>query len=198
MIVLIDNYDSFTYNVVQLAAQFDDDLRVFRNDACQADDILNLHPDGIILSPGPGRPEDAGMCIELIRLNNGRIPLLGICLGEQAIAKAYGADIIHASRRMHGKCSLISRQADSPLFDGLDNPFPAARYHSLAAANLPDCLQVTALCDGEIMALQHKSLPVYGLQFHPESIMTPDGALMMKNFVDLCRAHACSQAQTAA
>lgn len=194
MIVLIDNYDSFSYNVVHLAGSCTDDLKVLRNDACSAREVLEMQPEGIILSPGPGRPEDAGMCLELIRLNQGRIPLLGICLGHQAIAQAYAGQVDLAPAPVHGRASLIQRTASSRLLQGMPAAFQGARYHSLAVSSLPACLKTTAVCDDIIMAIEHESQPVFGVQFHPESILSEHGDILMKNFIDLCSSASACQA----
>ncbi len=188
MILLVDNYDSFSYNLYQMIGTLDADIRVVRNDALSVDEVAALVPSHIILSPGPGRPEEAGICIELVRQLGASIPLLGVCLGHQAIAAAFGATVTYAQRLMHGKQSLVQFDTDSPLFAGLPKAAPVARYHSLAVAadTLPDALMpVAQTLDGaaEVMALQHADYPIYGVQFHPESIMTPDGATMLKNFL---------------
>ena len=188
MILLVDNYDSFSYNLYQMIGTLDADIRVVRNDALSVDEVAALAPSHIILSPGPGRPEEAGICIELVRQLGASIPLLGVCLGHQAIAAAFGAAVTYAQRLMHGKQSLVQFDTDSPLFAGLPKAAPVARYHSLAVAEdtLPDALMsVAQTLDGaaEVMALQHTDYPIYGVQFHPESIMTPDGAAMLKNFL---------------
>lgn len=188
MILLVDNYDSFSYNLYQMIGALQPDIRVVRNDALSVDEIAALAPSHIILSPGPGRPEEAGICIELVRQLGASIPLLGVCLGHQAIAAAFGATVTYAQRLMHGKQSLVQFDTDSPLFAGLPKAAPVARYHSLAVAadTLPDALMpVAQTMDGaaEVMALQHADYPIYGVQFHPESIMTPDGAAMLKNFL---------------
>ena len=188
MILLIDNYDSFSYNLYQLIGEICPDIKVIRNDEMTVAEIEELAPDKIILSPGPGRPEDAGIIIEAAKTVCQKIPTLGVCLGHQAICAAYGATVTYAKELMHGKQSVISFMNDSPLFRGIDEGAPVARYHSLAAdaATLPDCLEVTALADdGEVMAVQHREYPRYGVQFHPESIMTPDGRIMLKNFIEL-------------
>jgi anthranilate synthase component 2 len=188
MILLIDNYDSFSYNLYQLIGEICPDIKVIRNDEMTVAEIEKLAPDKIILSPGPGRPEDAGIIIEAAKTVCKKIPTLGVCLGHQAICAAYGATVTYAKELMHGKQSVISFMNDSPLFKGIDEGAPVARYHSLAAdaATLPDCLEVTALADdGEVMAVQHREYPIYGVQFHPESIMTPDGRIMLKNFIEL-------------
>lgn len=188
MILLVDNYDSFSYNLYQMIGALNADIRVVRNDALSVDEVAALAPSHIILSPGPGRPEEAGICIELVRQLGASIPLLGVCLGHQAIAAAFGATVTYAQRLMHGKQSLVQFDTDSPLFAGLPKAAPVARYHSLAVAadTLPDALMpVAQTMDGaaEVMALQHADYPIYGVQFHPESIMTPDGAAMLKNFL---------------
>ena len=188
MILLIDNYDSFSYNLYQLIGELCPDIKVIRNDEMTVSEIEKLAPDRIILSPGPGRPEDAGIIIEAAKTVCQKIPTLGVCLGHQAICAAYGAEITYAKELMHGKQSVISFMNDSPLFRGIDEGAPVARYHSLAAKadTIPDCFMVTAVADdGEIMAVQHKEYPIFGVQFHPESIMTPDGRIMLKNFIDL-------------
>lgn len=186
MILLIDNYDSFSYNLYQLVGEIMPDIRVIRNDEMTTEDIRALAPDRIILSPGPGRPEDAGIIIEAVQKLGPEIPLLGVCLGHQAICAAYGANITYAKQLMHGKQSLTHLGSDCPLFAGCPETVPVARYHSLAAeeATMPDELIITARTeDGEIMAVQHRKHPVFGVQFHPESIMTPDGKQMLRNFI---------------
>ncbi|MCR4759327.1 MAG: bifunctional anthranilate synthase component II/anthranilate phosphoribosyltransferase [Oscillospiraceae bacterium] len=186
MILLIDNYDSFSYNLYQYLGELAEDIKVIRNDAMTVEEIAALNPSHIILSPGPGRPEDAGIIIEAVQKLGAKIPVLGVCLGSQAICAAYGAKIIHAKELMHGKQSVVTLAADCPLFAGLPEKTPVARYHSLAAdaQTMPDCLRITATADdGEIMAVQHKEYPVYGLQFHPESILTPEGKQMLRNFL---------------
>ena len=197
MIVLVDNYDSFSYNLFQYVGALDPDIRVIRSDEMSVSDLAALAPDAIILSPGPGRPADAGICEGVVAQLAGTAPILGVCLGHQAICEAYGATIGHAARLMHGKQSLVEIDQDCPLFADLPGQsftntpghIPAARYHSLSVveSTLPDCLQVVARADdGEVMAVQHRDLPVFGLQFHPESVMTPDGADIVKNFL-ACR-----------
>lgn len=186
MTLLIDNYDSFSYNLYQIVGTLDPDILVIRNDEKTVDEIETLHPDRIILSPGPGRPEDGGVMIQLIQRLGGKIPILGICLGHQAICAAFGASITYARELMHGKQSEVLFETACPLFHGCPPKAPVARYHSLAADpdTMPDCLIVTArTADEEIMGVQHKSFPIYGLQFHPESIITPDGTTMIKNFI---------------
>ena len=188
MILLIDNYDSFSYNLYQLIGEIEPDIKVIRNDEMTVEQIEKLAPDHIILSPGPGRPEDAGVIIEAAKTVCRKIPTLGVCLGHQAICAAYGATVTYAKELMHGKQSVINFMNDCPLFKGIDEGAPVARYHSLAAdpETIPDCLEVTALADdGEVMAVQHKEYPIFGVQFHPESIMTPDGKIMLKNFIEI-------------
>ena len=187
MILLIDNYDSFSYNLYQLIGSIYEDIKVVRNDALTPEEILQMKPDGIVISPGPGKPEDAGICVDVVKKLGGKIPILGVCLGHQSISVAYGATVSYASKLMHGKQSDVKIDRECPIFKGLDEVVPVARYHSLAtvADTIPDCLKVTAVTDtGDIMAIQHKEYPVYGLQFHPESIMTPNGKEMLKNFID--------------
>ena len=186
MILLIDNYDSFSYNLYQLIGELDPDIKVIRNDEMTIDQIRALAPDKIILSPGPGRPEDAGIIVEAARELGKEIPTLGVCLGHQAICLAFGGVVTYAEKLMHGKQSVVTFDETCPLFAGLPHQAPVARYHSLAAerGSLPDCLQVVATADdGEVMAVRHKEYPIYGVQFHPESIMTPDGKVMLKNFL---------------
>lgn len=187
MILLIDNYDSFVYNLYQFLAVEDPDVRLVRNDRITPQEALAMEPDAIVISPGPGRPSDAGVCIGLIRQLKGRIPILGVCLGHQAIGEAFGATVTHASRLMHGKTSLLTDVADDIIFKGIKKPVQVARYHSLSVqeSTLPEELEVTARSeDGEIMAMRHREYPIYGLQFHPESVMTPDGPVMIRNFLE--------------
>jgi anthranilate synthase/aminodeoxychorismate synthase-like glutamine amidotransferase len=186
MIVIIDNYDSFTYNIVQTIGGMGADVRVFRNDTVDVPFIEGLKPDRLLISPGPCTPSKAGISIDAIRYFAGRIPILGVCLGHQSIGEAFGGDTIRASRLMHGKTSPISHDGRG-VFTNLQNPFEAMRYHSLVVseATLPECLEITAKTDqGELMALRHRELPIEGVQFHPESIMTPDGVQLLKNFLD--------------
>ena len=186
MILLIDNYDSFSYNLYQLVGEIDPDIKVIRNDEMTVAEVAALHPTHIILSPGPGRPEDAGILIEAARTLGQSIPTLGVCLGHQAICAAFGATVTYAKRLMHGKQSLTEFDAICPLFKGIPAAAPVARYHSLAvdADTLPPELAVTARTqEGEVMAVQHKIYPIYGVQFHPESIMTPDGKTMLRTFI---------------
>lgn len=186
MILLIDNYDSFSYNLYQLIGSIDPEIRVIRNDQLTVEEIRALKPDRIVLSPGPGRPEDAGVIIDVVKELGAEIPILGVCLGHQAICAAFGATVTYAKQLMHGKQSLASLDQTCPLFLGCPEKAPVARYHSLAADadTLPDCLKTTAVTqDGEVMAVQHSEYPIYGVQFHPESIMTPDGRTMLSNFI---------------
>ena len=189
MILLIDNYDSFSYNLYQLVGSLTLDIRVVRNDELTIAEIRELKPERIILSPGPGKPSDAGICEDVIRELAGEIPILGVCLGHQAICEVYGAEVTYAKRLMHGKQSVSRIDTDCPIFRGLDGEIKVARYHSLSAKeeSIPDCLKVTAvsLDDGEIMAVMHKEYPVYGLQFHPESILTPEGMKILSNYINL-------------
>ena len=188
MILLIDNYDSFSYNLYQLIGGINPDIRVIRNDEMTADEIMALKPSHIIVSPGPGRPCDAGVCEEVIKTAAGKIPILGVCLGHQAICETFGAEITYAKKLMHGKQSEVQLDLSSPLFSGCQTPTPVARYHSLAAdpKTLPDCLKVTASADdGEIMAVEHRDYPIFGVQFHPESILTKDGRKMAENFLEV-------------
>ena len=188
MILLIDNYDSFSYNLYQLVGELNPDIRVVRNDELTVGDIAGLNPERVILSPGPGRPEDAGNIVEVARELTGRFPILGVCLGHQAICAAFGATVTYARRLMHGKQSDAKLDMDCPLFAGLPDTVPVARYHSLAADpdTLPGCLKVTAMTpEGEVMAVQHRDHPTFGVQFHPESILTPHGKQMLRNFIEL-------------
>ncbi len=185
MILLIDNYDSFSYNLYQLIGELEPDVKIIRNDDMTVAEIKELNPDHIILSPGPGRPEDAGIIIDVAK-NIHDTPILGVCLGHQAVCAAFGATITYAKELMHGKQSDVQFDTDCPLFKGCPAVAPVARYHSLAADTdtIPEELKITALTtDGEVMAVQHKEYPVYGVQFHPESIMTPDGKRMLYNFI---------------
>ena len=187
MILLIDNYDSFSYNLYQLVGSITPDIRVIRNDELTVDEIKELKPEKIILSPGPGRPADAGVCEDVIRELAGRTPILGVCLGHQAICEVYGAEVTYAKRLMHGKQSLCRIDTECPIFKDMTEETAVARYHSLAAKEetIPECLKVTAISldDGEVMAVRHKEYQVYGLQFHPESILTPEGMKMLENFI---------------
>ena len=186
MILLIDNYDSFSYNLYQLTGEIEPDIKIIRNDEMTVDEIKSMKPDRIILSPGPGRPEDAGIIIEAAKTLGKDIPILGVCLGHQAICAAFGATVTYAKELMHGKQSDVKFDISCPLFKGCPDFAPVARYHSLAADadTIPEELKITALTtDGEVMAVQHKEYPIYGVQFHPESIMTPDGKQMLRNFI---------------
>jgi len=195
VILLIDNYDSFSYNLYQLAGSIDPDIKVIRNDEMSVGEIRSLRPERLIISPGPGRPSDAGICEEAVRELAGEIPILGVCLGHQAIFEAFGGRIGYAKKLMHGKQSLADIDTQSPIFAGLGSTLKVARYHSLAADEdtVPDCLKVIsrvhesadAAGSGDIMAVAHTEYPVYGLQFHPESILTPDGAVILKNFINM-------------
>ncbi len=185
MIVLIDNYDSFTYNLVQYFGEIDPDVRVFRNDAITVEGIAELAPTHVVISPGPCTPTEAGISVEVIEKLAGKFPILGVCLGHQSIGQAFGGDIVRADNIMHGKVSKI-RHTGLGLFSGVPSPFTATRYHSLIIKRdtCPDCLDITAETEvGEIMAVHHKELPVHGVQFHPESILTEHGKTLIKNFV---------------
>lgn len=187
MIVLIDNYDSFSYNLFQLVGEIEPDIRVIRNDEMTIEEIRSLAPDHIILSPGPGRPENAGITMEAVKALGREIPILGVCLGHQAICAAYGAEVTYAKELMHGKQSEISLDKTCPIFRDCPEKVFVARYHSLAAdeTTIPVCLRIVArTADREVMAVQHREYPIYGVQFHPESIMTPDGRQMLKNFIN--------------
>jgi para-aminobenzoate synthetase component 2 len=191
MIVMIDNYDSFTFNLVQYLAEMGQKLVVYRNDEIGVEDILADKPDKIVISPGPGRPEDAGISIDLIKAAAGRIPILGVCLGHQAIGAAFGGKVIHAGVLVHGKTSKISHDGKT-IFTGLPNPFSATRYHSLVVEreSLPPELEISAETeDGLIMALRHRDLPVEGVQFHPESILTSEGKALLRNFIAAGNTH---------
>jgi anthranilate synthase component 2 len=186
MIAVIDNYDSFTYNLVQYLKVIGSEVVVFRNDAVSLEDLAEMAPSGIVISPGPGRPETAGISMPLITQFSGKIPILGVCLGHQSIAAAMGGRVVSAKRLMHGKTSTVTADGLS-IFKGIKSPFSAMRYHSLAVEkeSLPDCLAVTAEAeDGEIMGIRHKSQATEGIQFHPESIMTPVGKRLLRNFVN--------------
>lgn len=186
MILLIDNYDSFSYNLYQYVGEIRNDIKVIRNDEMSISQIRELEPERIILSPGPGRPEDAGIIIDVVKELGAEIPILGVCLGHQAICAAYGATITYAKELMHGKQSEVTLDNKSKLFRNLPEKTLVARYHSLAAdpETMPENLKVIAnTSDGEIMAVAHKDYPVYGVQFHPESIMTPEGKQMLRNFI---------------
>ena len=190
MILVLDNYDSFTYNLVQYLREMTPDVVVHRNDALTIDSLEQLAPQALVISPGPGRPEDAGLSCEAIRRFSGRIPILGVCLGHQAIGLVFGGRIVHAQRLMHGKVSDITADGQGVFAGFGDRPFKAMRYHSLAVARdpFPADLVVTATAeDGEIMGVRHKSHPTEGIQFHPESIMTPIGKRLLRNFLKMAR-----------
>lgn len=187
MILLIDNYDSFSYNLVQLIGEINSDIRVIRNDELTIEEIDKLEPEAIIISPGPGRPSDAGICIELIKKLGEKYKILGVCLGHQAICEAFGAKITYAKQLMHGKQSKAAVSKDSVLFQGMTDRVKVARYHSLAADKdtLSDDLRITAVTDdNEIMAVEHRMHKIFGVQFHPESILTPDGKQIIINFLN--------------
>ncbi len=185
MIAMIDNYDSFTYNLVQYLKQMGQTVRVFRNDQISINQLDALKPSAIVISPGPGRPEAAGVSMDVITHFSGKIPLLGVCLGHQAIAAAFGGDVVGAQKLMHGKTSMITSDGEA-IYRGIRKPFQAMRYHSLAVSrsSLPISLKVTSESDdGEIMGVRHRQFPTEGIQFHPESIMTPVGKRLLRNFV---------------
>ncbi|SFO22011.1 anthranilate synthase component 2 [Pseudobutyrivibrio sp. JW11] len=186
MILLIDNYDSFSYNLFQLVGEIEPDIKVCRNDEIRISDIEKLNPSHIIISPGPGKPSEAGICEEIVTYFAGKIPILGVCLGHQAICEAFGANVTYAKELMHGKQSKVQVDNSCKLFKGLPDTVDVARYHSLAADkdSLPEMLKAVAITkDGEIMAVAHKEYEVYGLQFHPESILTSNGKNMIENFI---------------
>lgn len=188
MILILDNYDSFTYNLYQYVGTINSDIKVVRNDKITVKEIEELNPSHIIISPGPGFPKDAGICIEAIKELAGKVPMLGVCLGHQAIGEAFGGDIVHAPTLMHGKADIIELKTDCPIFKGLDKNTEVGRYHSLVVSRetLPSVLEVTALSrDGLIMAVKHKDYDVYGIQFHPESVLTPNGFKMIENFLSI-------------
>jgi anthranilate synthase component 2 len=186
MLLMIDNYDSFTYNLVQYLGELGEEVSVYRNDAITVDEIARMKPAHIVVSPGPCTPNEAGISVPLIQRFAGEIPILGVCLGHQSIGQAFGGRIVHAKQVMHGKTSAIAHRGGG-VFHGLPQPFQATRYHSLVIekSSLPDCLEVTAWTDdGEIMGVRHKTLPVEGVQFHPESILTEHGHRLLKNFLE--------------
>ncbi len=188
MILIIDNYDSFTYNLYQYIGEINPDIEVYRNDKISIEEIKEKSPSHIIISPGPGFPVDAGVSIELIKELGDQIPILGVCLGHQAIGEAYGGKVVHAKELMHGKSSDVALDRECKVFSTLPEVATVGRYHSLIVQKetLPDCLEVTAkTLDGEIMGLQHKEYPVFGIQFHPESVLTPDGKEMLRNFLEV-------------
>lgn len=188
MILLIDNYDSFSYNLVQLIGTIaKEEIKVIRNDEMTVDEVEAMAPEYIILSPGPGRPQDAGICEDVVRRMQNKSKILGVCLGHQGICEVYGATITYAKELMHGKQSLMDLDKEESVFAGLPERIPVARYHSLAAdpETVPECLKVIGTtADGEIMAIRHREYEVYGLQFHPESVLTPDGAVILQNFLN--------------
>lgn len=185
MILVVDNYDSFTYNLYQFIGSINPDIKAVRNDELTVDEIIALKPSHIIISPGPGTPSEAGIIEELIgKVKN--IPILGVCLGHQAICEVFGADIVHAKEIMHGKRDILDIDNNNQLFKGLGNKIEAARYHSLIAINVPDCLEVISRDKtGEVMAVKHKEYNIFGVQFHPESIMTPEGMTIIRNFLEV-------------
>ena len=186
MILLIDNYDSFVYNLYQFIAETGQEVRIVRNDEMTSEEVMEMRPDAVVISPGPGKPGDAGICVELIQRAEGMIPILGVCLGHQAIAEAYGPEVAHAGKLMHRKTSVLRDAQDSVLFRDIPGPIQVARYHSLAVREetLPEEIWVTARAeDGEVMAMEHRRYDVYGVQFHPESVMTPQGYKMIENFI---------------
>ena len=187
MVLMIDNYDSFTYNIVQYLGELGCAVKVFRNDKITPERVRRLAPDKIIISPGPGGPEDAGVSCDIIREFSGKVPILGVCLGHQCIGHVFGGKVVRAGRLMHGKTSQV-RHSGKGIFKGMPDPFRATRYHSLIVEKkgLPSCLRVTAWAGAnEIMGLEHRRYPVYGVQFHPESIMTEGGKAILKNFISL-------------
>ena len=189
MILVVDNYDSFTYNLVHYLAELGADTHVIRNDAMGVNEALAMGPEGVLLSPGPCAPDQAGICLDILRQAPPHLPILGVCLGHQAIGQAFGGEVVRAKQLMHGKTSPIRHEGRS-VFAGLPDPFTATRYHSLAVRreSLPDCLEVTAWTeDGEIMGLGHRERPINGVQFHPESIATEHGHELLDNFLKLAR-----------
>ncbi|SDD63966.1 anthranilate synthase component II [Kordiimonas lacus] len=188
MYILIDNYDSFTYNLYHYVMELGAKVEVWRNDQITVTEVLAKNPKGIIISPGPCSPTEAGICLELIEAASGKVPVFGVCLGFQSIGQAFGGDVVRAPYVMHGKISDITHTGTG-VFKGLPSPYKATRYHSLIVERntLPDCLEITAdTADGLIMGLQHKTLPLYGVQFHPESIASEHGHALLKNFIDIC------------
>ena len=186
MILMIDNYDSFTYNLVQYLGEMGQQLKVFRNDKITVEEIEDMHPDRIVVSPGPRTPNEAGISVEAIKHFAGKVPILGVCLGHQSVGQAFGAEIVRAQRLMHGKTSMIHHDGEG-VFADLPNPFEATRYHSLIIRRetIPDCLRITAETDmREIMGVRHKEYEIEGVQFHPESILTDEGKKLLRNFVD--------------
>ncbi len=190
MIAMIDNYDSFTYNLVQYLQMLGADVRVVRNDAVTVEEVAGWKPEGIVISPGPCTPAEAGICVELIQRLSGSVPILGVCLGHQAIGAAFGGSVIRAKQLMHGKTSTITADGKG-VFRGIKSPFQAMRYHSLVVSreDLPQCLEITADSeDGEIMGVRHRDHPTEGIQFHPESIMTQVGKRLLRNFLEMAQA----------
>jgi len=181
---MVDNYDSFTYNLVHLFEELGADVIVYRNDAVTPDEAEALRPERIVISPGPGRPEDAGVTEAIVDRFAGTVPILGVCLGHQAIVQVFGGEVGPAHELVHGKATMVSHDG-SGLFTGMEGAFLAGRYHSLAASRIPEALEVTATApDGEVMAVRHRELPVHGVQFHPESVLTPDGPAIARNFLE--------------
>jgi anthranilate synthase component 2 len=184
VILLVDNYDSFTYNLAHLLQELGAEVTVLRNDAIDADEAETMAPSHLVVSPGPGRPEDAGATVEIVRRLGPRVPTLGVCLGHQAIVEAFGGEVGQARRLLHGKASAVSHDGQG-IFAGLPDPLEGGRYHSLAATSLPEALAVCATSDdGEVMAVRHREYPVVGIQFHPESVLTPDGPALARNFLE--------------
>ncbi len=191
-VLIIDNYDSFTYNLYQYIGEINPNIEVYRNDMITIEEIKEKAPTHIVISPGPGFPKDAGISTELIKVLGGEIPLLGVCLGHQAIGEAFGGKVVHSKQLMHGKASEVFVDRECPLFRTLNQKIMAGRYHSLIVENetLPSCLKVTARAeDGEIMGVMHETYPVFGIQFHPESILTPDGKEIIRNFLEVLVTH---------
>ena len=188
MILLIDNYDSFVYNLYQIIGQYNSDIKVVRNDELEIEDIRNMSPTHIVLSPGPGKPSDAGICEKIVKKLGSSIPILGVCLGHQAICEVYGATVTYAQTLMHGKQSLVNVNTNSVLYRDMSDEIRVARYHSLAVdkMTIPDELKITGMSDdGEVMSIEHTKYPVYGVQYHPESILTPQGKQIIKNFLNI-------------
>lgn len=188
MILLIDNYDSFVYNLYQIIGQCNSDIKVVRNDELEIEDIRNMSPTHIVLSPGPGKPSDAGICEKIVKKLGSSIPILGVCLGHQAICEVYGATVTYAQTLMHGKQSLVKVDTNSVLYRDMPDEMRVARYHSLAVdkVTIPDELKITGMSDdGEVMSIEHNKYPVYGVQYHPESILTPQGKQIIKNFLNI-------------
>lgn len=185
MILLIDNYDSFSYNLYQLIGSIRRDIKVIRNDEMTTEEIGQLNPDAIFLSPGPKHPKDAGVCIDVVKELGGIIPIFGVCLGHQAICEAFGGTVSYASKLMHGKTSIATLDNESKIFKNMDDKLQVARYHSLSGKNLPSCLKIIATADdGDIMAVAHENNMIFGVQFHPESILTKNGKQIIENFLE--------------